>query len=93
MDIQEIKLPIKKCLAQTKSFIGAIWNRFQNIEYTRQEWLLVFGLALVVGIGCKAIAINTVTIGYEDYKLKGNISVNTPPLTHDDITRGPICEE
>jgi len=93
MDIQQIKLPIKKYLAQTKLFTEATWIRFQNIEYTRREWLLVFGLALVVGIGCKAIALNTITIGYEDYKLKGIMPIDTSPLTHDGIARGPICEE
>ncbi|MEK9174105.1 MAG: hypothetical protein AAB845_02460 [Patescibacteria group bacterium] len=93
MDKQEITIQLKKLLAQTQSFAQTTWVRFQNIEYTRKEWLLVFGLAMVVGIGCKAIAINTITIGYEDYKIMANSSSVTPQLLNKSFPQGPLCEE
>ncbi len=93
MDTQDIITPLKKLLAQTQSFVRTTWTNFQNIEYTRNQWLLVFGLALVAGISCKAIAINTITIGYEDYKIASNNSQTLPPIKEESLTKGPLCEE
>ncbi len=93
MDTQDIITPLKKLLAQAQSFLRTTWTDFQNIEYTRNQWLLVFGLAMVVGIGCKAVAINTVTIGYEDYKVATNNSQALPLMKEPSLTKGPLCEE
>ena len=93
MDTQKITTPLKTILALTRTFLSTRWAHFQSIAYTRNQWLLVFGLAIVVGIGCKAIAINTITIGYEDYKMATNNSQALPLVQEVAVEKGPLCEE
>lgn len=38
-------------------------------EYTRRDFITFFVVALFLGMGIKSLAIQTITIGFEDYKL------------------------
>jgi hypothetical protein len=89
-----IREKIEASLADTKGFIRYTWQAFWSKEHSRPDRLLIFSLALVLGIGCKAIAIHTITIGNQDYTLTSQI----PPTLFVDtkeesLKGGPICEE
>ena len=83
---------VKTFFHTTLTAIQTRWQNFQNQEHTRNEWLLIFALAFIVGMAGKTLAIKTVTIGYEDYLIS-----KTAPQTNlsgkPAITKGPICEE
>ncbi|MCW1888370.1 MAG: hypothetical protein KIH67_002350 [Candidatus Moranbacteria bacterium] len=74
------------------SFVAHKWQEFQSKEHSRKEWLLIFTLALIVGMTGKVVAIKTFTIGYEDYLIS---KTHTPIALVEDsaIAQGPICEE
>ncbi len=90
----DIREKIETYFADIKGFIQYNWRAFWSREHTRRDKILIFSLALVVGLGCKVIAINTLTIGYQDYTL---ISKTPPTLfvdTSDEALKGgPVCEE
>lgn len=61
-------------------------------KWTHQELALLFALACVLGMASKTIAINTLTIGYEDYLIKSNPSTELY-ASEVIIPKGPLCEE
>jgi hypothetical protein len=83
---------LKAFLSSVRATLQTAWQDFHNREHSRNEWLLMFSLALVVGMGCKAIALRTITIGYEDYTLARQTYPVTP-LPTETLTKGPLCEE
>ena len=71
------------------------WQHQQTELFARQwgknEFLLLFALAVIIGMSCKTIAIKTFTIGYQDYTLKNQYHI--PLIKTDHLTTGPLCEE
>lgn len=51
------------------SFLYTYKRCIVRAEYTRRDFIAFFVLALFLGMGIKSVAIQTFTIGYEDYKL------------------------
>ncbi len=83
---------IRASLRSTGTAIQTKWQAFQCQEHSRNEWLLIFALACIVGMAGKTIAIKTFTIGYEDY-LISKTTVPSVALEKPVVTKGPICEE
>lgn len=51
------------------SFIYTYKRCVVRAEYTRRDFITFFIVAIFFGMGIKSIATQTLTIGYEDYKL------------------------
>lgn len=83
-----------KTIQTSMDLLRAVHSRKQIFfakKWEKQDWILIFALAMVVGMAGKTIAIKTVTIGYQDYTLKNQIS--TPLIKTDRLSQGPLCEE
>ncbi len=74
---------VKNWKIQKADLLGRQWGK--------NEFLLLFALAIIVGMASKTIAIKTVTIGYQDYTLKNQPHI--PLVSTDYLTTGPLCEE
>lgn len=63
-------LRAKNYWKQARNFFPDIYARcIIRAEYTRRDFIAFFVVALFLGMGIKSIAIQTITIGFEDYKL------------------------
>ena len=61
-------------------------------QWGRNEFLTLFALAFVLGLACKAVSIQFLTIGYEDYTLTHPAALTTlPPI--ETLPEGPLCQE
>lgn len=77
MDIESAKgkaeIYRKKALSWADAFLVRAKSRLSKIsqrEYTVRDGVILLVAAIILGAGLKAVAADTFTIGYEDYRLK-----------------------
>ncbi|OGI14121.1 MAG: hypothetical protein A3E38_02165 [Candidatus Moranbacteria bacterium RIFCSPHIGHO2_12_FULL_54_9] len=60
-----------KYLGRIGSIISGIYARLVTRgEYTKRDLIILFILAILLGIALKSAAVQTITIGYDDYTLR-----------------------
>lgn len=77
MDLEIIKGKVRACATEWLFRAMAVRKRlkdasagFAKREYTMRDGVILLVVAIILGAGLKAVAADTFTIGYEDYRLK-----------------------
>jgi len=87
------------------SFLYTYERCFVRAEYTRRDFIAFFIVALVLGIGIKSLAVQNITIGFEDYTLAPKETLYDMNLVQqkvidrgntalkNDIRKGGVCSD
>lgn len=85
--------------AAFREFLIGKKQGWERPAFSRRNLAILFVLAACLGAGGKLLAAQTVTIGFEDYRVSENpdrVDLNSLPLiptASQAGTRGPQCEE